>query len=108
MLIIIIDIPVRLKQNFYLICVHILEFQLYPGEFATKIQFLCFYCVNYNISNQIGIDRIDSSIDYLEDNVQWVHKDVNRMKLEFSVKYLRYLCTLIYLKAQNENNDYSI
>ncbi len=60
------------------------------------------------VKTTASLDRIDSSIDYSEDNVQWVHKDVNRMKLEFSVKYLRYLCTLIYLKAQNENSDYSI
>ena len=27
-----------------------------------------------------SVDRIDSSIGYIESNVQWVHKDVNKMK----------------------------
>lgn len=31
-----------------------------------------------------SLDRIDSSKGYSLDNVQWVHKNVNRMKLDFS------------------------
>jgi len=31
-----------------------------------------------------SLDRIDSSKGYFEDNVQWVHKDVNIMKMAFS------------------------
>jgi hypothetical protein len=30
-----------------------------------------------------SLDRIDSRKDYVIDNVQWVHKDVNRMKSNF-------------------------
>lgn len=30
-----------------------------------------------------SLDRIDSSKGYIEGNVQWVHKDVNRMKTDF-------------------------
>ncbi len=31
-----------------------------------------------------SLDRIDSSKGYIEGNVQWTHKDVNMMKLDFS------------------------
>ncbi len=30
-----------------------------------------------------SLDRIDSSIGYVNDNIQWVHKTINRMKLDF-------------------------
>lgn len=39
-----------------------------------------------------SIDRIDSNKGYTEDNVQWVHKDVNRMKMDFKVDYFVDLC----------------
>jgi len=31
-----------------------------------------------------SLDRIDSSIGYVEGNVQWLHKDVNRMKMDIN------------------------
>ena len=39
-------------------------------------------------SQTASLDRIDSSKGYIEGNVQWVHKDVNRMKSDFSEEYL--------------------
>lgn len=39
-----------------------------------------------NRQRQMGtasLDRIDSSRGYTRDNVQWVHKDVNNIKMEF-------------------------
>lgn len=33
-----------------------------------------------------SLDRIDSSKDYIEDNVQWVHKDLNYMKQDLPEK----------------------
>jgi hypothetical protein len=30
------------------------------------------------------LDRIDSSKGYLEDNVQWVHKDFQKIKLDLT------------------------
>lgn len=42
-----------------------------------------------------SLDRIDSSKGYIENNVQWVHKDINRMKWEFSdEKFINY-CKII-------------
>lgn len=42
-----------------------------------------------------SLDRIDSSGDYTEDNVQWVHKIVNGMKQSFDTKTFLDMCTKI-------------
>lgn len=39
-----------------------------------------------------SIDRIDSTFGYLLNNVQWVHRDVNRIKSDFSETYFKSLC----------------
>ena len=46
---------------------------------------------NYTAS----LDRIDSSKGYIKGNVQWVHKDINRMKQEFSAEKFLNLCKQI-------------
>ncbi len=39
-----------------------------------------------------SLDRIDSSKGYIKGNVQWVHKDVNKMKMEHSEeKFLKWI-----------------
>lgn len=43
-----------------------------------------------------SIDRIDSSLGYTENNIQWLHKDVNRMKLEFPQDKFINLIRMIY------------
>jgi hypothetical protein len=43
----------------------------------------------------MSVDRIDSSIGYTENNIRWIHKDVNIMKNSFSENYFKYLCGLI-------------
>ena len=59
-----------------------------------------------------SLDRIDSSRGYVEGNVQWVHKDINRMKLDYSHDYFLSLCSKIatYDKSpsvfQTENLTY--
>jgi hypothetical protein len=42
-----------------------------------------------------SLDRIDSTKNYTLDNVQWVHKDVNRMKNVFDQNYFINICKLI-------------
>ena len=42
-----------------------------------------------------SIDRIDSSLGYIEGNVQWVHKDINIMKNKFDQAHFINLCNLI-------------
>lgn len=46
-----------------------------------------------------SLDRIDNNKGYIEGNVQWVHKDVNRMKNVFDMDYFLETCRLI-----TENN----
>ena len=42
-----------------------------------------------------SLDRIDSTKDYTLDNVQWVHKDVNRMKNIYDEEYFINMCVNI-------------
>lgn len=42
-----------------------------------------------------SLDRIDSSKEYSENNIQWLHKDVNNMKNDFNQDYFISLCQLI-------------
>lgn len=42
-----------------------------------------------------SIDRIDSKVGYVEGNVQWIHKDVNLMKMDLSEERFLELCRLI-------------
>lgn len=42
-----------------------------------------------------SLDRIDSSKGYVDGNVQWVHKDVNFMKQQFTEDRFIQLCELI-------------
>ena len=51
------------------------------------------------------LDRINSNIGYLNGNVQWVHRDINKMKSNFPENYLIKLCELIYKKNKNNNFD---
>lgn len=39
-----------------------------------------------------SLDRINSTKGYTKDNVQWVHKDINQMKNNFSQDYFIQLC----------------
>ena len=47
-----------------------------------------------------SLDRIDSSKGYVEENVWWVHKDINRMKLEFPLEKLYEYCKLICINKK--------
>lgn len=52
---------------------------------------------DYNKRNQTAsLDRIDSSKGYIKENIQWVHKDINIMKNEYSMDKLLNYCKLIY------------
>lgn len=42
-----------------------------------------------------SLDRIDSSKGYVIGNIQWVHKDINKMKQNFNETYFIDMCTLI-------------
>lgn len=42
-----------------------------------------------------SLDRIDSNRGYTQDNVQWVHKDVNKMKMDLNQQIFVELCRAI-------------
>lgn len=44
---------------------------------------------------EASLDRVDSSKGYTEENVQWVHKDIQRMKSDLSPKRFTELCQLV-------------
>lgn len=50
--------------------------------------------VNWDIITA-SVDRIDSSLGYTIGNVWWVHKEVNRLKNNYSLQELIYWCSLI-------------
>lgn len=48
-----------------------------------------------------SLDRIDSKKGYVVGNVQWVHKDINKMKMEFNQEYFIMLCELIVNQSKS-------
>lgn len=42
-----------------------------------------------------SIDRINPEVGYVPGNVQWVHKDVNSMKSDFTQEYFLEICRLV-------------
>lgn len=51
-----------------------------------------------------SLDRINSDVGYVVGNVQWVHKDVNKLKTDFPQDRLLWLCKTI-CDYQNEKNS---
>lgn len=42
-----------------------------------------------------SLDRIDSKKGYIDGNVQWVHKDINKLKRDFDESYFFMLCNKV-------------
>ena len=42
-----------------------------------------------------SLDRKNSDLGYTKENIQWVHKDVNYMKMSLNERYFVKLCKLI-------------
>lgn len=56
---------------------------------------LLFNSQHGKIDGNASLDRIDSSKGYIEGNVQWIHKHINKMKMEFEQKYFIEMCRKI-------------
>lgn len=54
---------------------------------------------NKRHSCNASLDRIDSSKGYTEENVQWVHQDVNFMKQDFNQTYFIDICKKVSSKC---------
>jgi len=52
-----------------------------------------------------SLDRIDSQKGYTYDNIQWLHKDVNMAKMDFSLDYFFKICESISNKMIMPNLD---
>lgn len=48
-----------------------------------------------NSNTTASVDRIDSTLGYIEGNVQWVHKVINAMKLHFDEAHFINMCTKV-------------
>ncbi len=63
-----------------------------------------FFSNNSITSNSnLSLDRIDSSEGYIKNNVQWIYKPLNTMKMNLSQKEFIKLCKMV--AKYNENND---
>jgi hypothetical protein len=78
-----------------------IEFLLDIEEAYTIIQQQQFRCalsgVEISLTRPItaSLDRIDSQHGYTQDNVQWVHKTINRMKMDLDESEFVDWCRLI-------------
>jgi hypothetical protein len=52
-----------------------------------------------------SLDRIDSKVGYIPENVQWVHKDVNFLKNKYPEEYLLKICKMVSDKFSGVKND---
>jgi hypothetical protein len=53
---------------------------------GVDIPFKSGQCKGWDNRSQASLDRIDSSNGYVDGNVQWVHKDLNVMKWDYTAK----------------------
>jgi hypothetical protein len=56
---------------------------------------LTFQTRSYSSDGTASLDRIDSTKGYVEGNVQWVHKNINMMKQEYSLENFFKWCKLV-------------
>jgi len=49
-----------------------------------------------------SLDRIDSSVGYVLTNVQWVHKDIQKMKMDFAEDRFYILCQHVCKYQENK------
>ncbi len=73
-----------------------LEFDLTYKDMADKFTGKCALSgIPIFLEDTASLDRIDSTLGYIPNNVQWVHKDVNRMKSDFKESDFLKWCNLI-------------
>lgn len=59
----------------------------------------------YADGNTASLDRIDSKKGYVEGNIQWVHKDVNKMKMDLSKERFLELCKMVTIHEKLKKTD---
>lgn len=64
---------------------------------------LTFGRMRYSYETTASLDRIDSTKGYIEGNLQWVHKDVNKIKRDIGQDYFLELCYRISDHTRKSN-----
>lgn len=54
---------------------------------------------NRNSNNTASLDRIDSTKGYIISNIQWIHKDINIMKLDYTQEEFIKFCIAVAEKV---------
>lgn len=57
--------------------------------------------INFDLQTA-SLDRINSNLGYEPNNVQWVHKDINKMKLDYNQQYFINMCTYVVNHANQQ------
>lgn len=79
------------------------QFLKQDSKCALTGQPLCFSSTSSTLSQTTAsLDRIDSKKGYSKDNIQWVHKDINRMKWDFPEDHFIDLCKLVVKTKLNK------
>jgi hypothetical protein len=53
-----------------------------------------------NNEQTASLDRIDNSQGYINGNIQWVHKIINRIKMDLNTSYFVELCKKVAQHAK--------
>lgn len=69
------------------------------------IKFHCGSSRHNRMNQTASLDRIDSNLGYVEENVYWVHKVVNLMKNHFESEVFIHTCNAIAKKHPREVNE---
>jgi hypothetical protein len=73
-----------------------IKFNIPKEEYMEIIKKKCYYCANTNIKNQIGVDRIDSNIEYKTDNIVSCCKICNFMKRQYTIdNFYNKICEIV-------------
>lgn len=54
-----------------------------------------------NTNHTASLDRVDNTKGYTIDNIQWVHKDVNQMKSNYSQERFLQICRMVTERNNN-------
>ena len=60
-----------------------------------------------DVNNNASLDRIDSSVGYVEGNVQWVFNKVNMMKQHYSQEDFIEVCKAVAFNNNTKENYYA-
>ncbi len=59
---------------------------------------------NLDKNDNASLDRIDSSVGYVINNIQWTHKIINNMKWDLNQDYFVKLCNLVTYPIEENRN----